>query len=397
LTENINNLTNIGKQLIFKESGDDIEQIKLHIALVNDQLNSVYESLAPSKIDYFSDSIIELCDIEELDSVIASKISELSKTDLNKYFEHKVLQEETSELTLFSRNEKPLYTLLREAKLEFSKLVTSPIENAARIGEAASEIKEYAEKLESKVDSAIVKISDQLLDFKGIFTPYITEKPHKLDETSNKETEEVLLKEKEISALKLAHEKACNELISLQSKAKQLEGTLASLKAEEKNDAKLVEPETFSNLVEQSLLNKKSDPELCFMYIENKYSHVVVLPSAYKSIKESSEFKRTPRMLILLKALAEEYAPAIINGTPDSEAKGCFSHGAYKANESYPVSSNKRLMKYRTFRYNNKPVVMEQHIGIGTSHNKQETIRIYFKIIDEKIIIGYAGAHLPNE
>jgi hypothetical protein len=52
-------------------------------------------------------------------------------------------------------------------------------------------------------------------------------------------------------------------------------------------------------------------------------------------------------------------------------------------------------MKQRTFSYNGDALVMEQHLGIGTAHNKNETIRIYFKIVEGKAIVGHLGEHLP--
>ena len=88
------------------------------------------------------------------------------------------------------------------------------------------------------------------------------------------------------------------------------------------------------------------------------------------------------------------YLDAIKGGQPDAQAKAMFG-GAYSAKESETVMGNPELRSYREFEVNGEKTLMLQHLTIGVSNSASDTIRVYFKIIDGVIYIGYCGEHLP--
>ncbi len=125
--------------------------------------------------------------------------------------------------------------------------------------------------------------------------------------------------------------------------------------------------------------------------------HIIIAPSAVESAKKVEQFRQTTRMFDMLNTLVTRYLPMILSGNPDSEAKKCFGSKSYAANESKTVSQSTKLMHFRTFRIDNEDVQMQQHLNIGVAHDTLQTMRIYFKIINGRVVIGYAGKHLPTD
>jgi hypothetical protein len=50
----------------------------------------------------------------------------------------------------------------------------------------------------------------------------------------------------------------------------------------------------------------------------------------------------------------------------------------------------------REFDYNGERVHFTKHIAIGNKYGTANTIRMYFEIIDGKLIISYCGEHLTT-
>lgn len=86
--------------------------------------------------------------------------------------------------------------------------------------------------------------------------------------------------------------------------------------------------------------------------------------------------------------LVTYYLDEFIKGG-DNLAKKIFSDKEYAARESETVS-NSTLMKQRNF----SGYEMQQHLKIGVKNDITQTARIYFSIVDNKVIIGYCGKHL---
>ncbi|MBP4081592.1 hypothetical protein [Aeromonas sp. MrichA-1] len=121
---------------------------------------------------------------------------------------------------------------------------------------------------------------------------------------------------------------------------------------------------------------------------------LVVLPSAFRSAAGSSAFRQSARLSRLIGTLVTEYLDAIKGGQPDAQAKAMFG-GSYSAKESETVMMSQELRSYREFEVDGEKTLMLQHLTIGVSNSASDTIRVYFKIIDGVVYIGYCGEHLP--
>jgi len=121
-----------------------------------------------------------------------------------------------------------------------------------------------------------------------------------------------------------------------------------------------------------------------------------ILPSAWESARQSKDFKYGAKLLTMLLRLGGEYASMIQSGLPDAQARNLFGTDGYKANESNTVMTCADCVRERTFEVDGKMVVMEKHLGIGTSPDRSETIRVHFEIIDGRVVVGHCGRHLLN-
>ncbi len=193
-----------------------------------------------------------------------------------------------------------------------------------------------------------------------------------------------------------------NEVTTLNNEKDMLKCELKRTKA--KADAIVVQPKevnidrTPDSLTDafETHITKSITPFDVLTVLDHAFDSLVVLPSAFSSASDCNQFKQSSKMYNYIKVLVTKYLDDINAHKPDTEARKHFGTKAYAANESKSVSNNAELMKLRTFEYNNEKVIMEQHLVIGVSHNTNETMRIHFKVIDGKIVIGHAGCHLST-
>lgn len=122
-------------------------------------------------------------------------------------------------------------------------------------------------------------------------------------------------------------------------------------------------------------------------------SRVVILPSAWQSADESERFELTPRLLQLLDTLVFDYAPALAGGIPDAQARDLLG-GAYAAKESDTTRNDTEMARERTFDYAGQSHLFERHLKIGKGSGANRGMRVYFEIIDGKVVIAYCGRHL---
>lgn len=121
---------------------------------------------------------------------------------------------------------------------------------------------------------------------------------------------------------------------------------------------------------------------------------LVLTSSAVDSARKAHLFRRTDRLLELLLLLGGEYAQALAQGKPDAQARAILGQ-AYRAGESDTTLASKTLREARTFAVDGENVLMDAHLAIGAAHNVAETLRVHFVWRGGKIVIGYAGEHLP--
>jgi hypothetical protein len=121
---------------------------------------------------------------------------------------------------------------------------------------------------------------------------------------------------------------------------------------------------------------------------------VVILDSAIKSAQDSKHFAYCDRMIDMLGSLCFQYFDSINSGKPDSVAREAFASDGYSARESETVLADSRLRAMREFVYQGETCLFKRHLRIGTGKGAANGMRIYFEMIDKKVVIAYAGVHL---
>ena len=280
---------------------------------------------------------------------------------------------------------------VNEISSRIKSLSQAPVKNAVEISNAAIMLKDK----EKNILSLFNEISSELVDH--VVDIYSFLEKHSKSSTDDDKPLLSQLEKLEGDLLSCFSESDRYKALLSESKqeVKSLRQQIRSIQCDKESVIEQSSDEKW-HFAESLFKGEATLPEACLKYFDERYEDVVILPSAYESAAQIPEFKRVGRMFELIDTLVNVYLPSIVSGSSDHQAKNCFTHSAYKANESDSVKSRSDLMNYRTFIYKGESVVMEQHLGTGVSHNKNETLRIYFKIIDDKVIIGHAGKHLPN-
>ena len=135
----------------------------------------------------------------------------------------------------------------------------------------------------------------------------------------------------------------------------------------------------------------------CLRLIETVYGdRCVILESARESASKMNRFSRGRYLLDRLIRLVTVYKGELVRGG-DAWAKHVFGPSEFAATESETITSNKTMVRARTFEYNGQQVPMFRHLKIGVADDQSKTIRVHFHWDSdrEKIVIGYCGPHLP--
>ena len=142
--------------------------------------------------------------------------------------------------------------------------------------------------------------------------------------------------------------------------------------------------------------NRTPNPEEILRFYQSMApDRLEVLDSAFDSARDADNFHLPYRLSDLMHKLIFEYLDLIKSGNPDAEARKVFGKG-YSAKESETVTSNKRLRAMREFYYGGENVLFLQHLSVGRNYGTQLCIRVYFKVIEGKIVIAYCGSHLDT-
>lgn len=153
---------------------------------------------------------------------------------------------------------------------------------------------------------------------------------------------------------------------------------------------------TNSTLIALVTQGRKPNPEEILRFYQSLApDRLEVMECAYKSAYDAQDFHLPYRLSELLYKLIFEYLDLIKAGNPDAEARKVFGN-AYSAKESETVTSSKRLRAMREFYYGGDNVLFLQHLGIGRSYGTQKAIRLYFKVIEGKIVIAHCGVHFET-
>jgi hypothetical protein len=145
-----------------------------------------------------------------------------------------------------------------------------------------------------------------------------------------------------------------------------------------------------------SLEGDKPTPIQCMLMIQTLFPAAIeFFDSAWRSAKESEDFRYGGKLLRLLISLASAYREQKVAGKGDNEAAQIFGE-AYAARESEGVESNPKARKLRTFYRDGKEFEMMRHLKIGVKDSVSETIRVHFDwdSISGVILVGHVGPHL---
>ncbi|MUJ20405.1 hypothetical protein [Aliivibrio fischeri] len=281
-----------------------------------------------------------------------------------------------------------------------NELMKDPLGNALQISEMALalnekvnyqhndiHITEFKQSLEEVVSGAIsIKLSrvtsnQQLVESFNAMYPAKQDEPSRLLEL----TKEVRNLESELETNKLDLENIKNEYAD----------NLTRLKHESIFNVERILNENVKNHVLTLFANSNADMKWLSLLsildmINVSFPDVVILDSAYESAKSASSF-RLKDVLKDLVVLCTSYVPLIKN-KGDQAVKELFTTDRFKANESESTMNNSKLRKLREVEYNGSVFYMEKHLGFGS--DKTTSIRIYFEVVNDKIVIGYAGPHL---
>lgn len=146
----------------------------------------------------------------------------------------------------------------------------------------------------------------------------------------------------------------------------------------------------------QAAIEKEPTPEQSLEILEYLFpERVAILPDAWRSARDSQQFRHGAKLYELLHLLLVDYWSALCAGTPDGEARKVFGN-SYAAQESDGVAKNAGARARRTFQYGSQEVEMMKHLKIGVKESKAETIRVHFEWFpdERRIVIGHCGAHL---
>lgn len=146
--------------------------------------------------------------------------------------------------------------------------------------------------------------------------------------------------------------------------------------------------------IKVAMRNNLSPVDVLSFFAATAPERVVVLEGGFDSAAAyKNNFPGTARMLDLMGKLVFSYLDAINSGTPDTQAREVFGPKAYSAKESRPTLTDQRMRSLREFRYEGEKRVFERHLKIGNGTGLNG-MRLYFDIIDKRVVIAYVGPHL---
>jgi hypothetical protein len=153
----------------------------------------------------------------------------------------------------------------------------------------------------------------------------------------------------------------------------------------------------FSELTRKYVQGQRLTPEeLLRFYGLMAPDRVVVLESAWKSSRQSENFAYPERLTEHLSKLVFDYLDQVRDGTPMGQAGRDIFAGAFAAKESQTVSRDHSMRAQREFNYDGETRYFEYRLRTGNGWGAVEGMRLYFDVIDSKVVIAYVGPHLDQ-
>lgn len=130
-----------------------------------------------------------------------------------------------------------------------------------------------------------------------------------------------------------------------------------------------------------------------FSLIEEQFPHIE-FSDDFNTYVQTCAYEMPQKLLKTLFILCDEYYSAIMNGTPDTQAKNIIGQ-CYRANESDTTLQNASLRARREFSFHGEKKLFTRHLTIGGAHDPRKTVQVYFDIVGTTLQIAYVGEHLP--
>jgi hypothetical protein len=199
-------------------------------------------------------------------------------------------------------------------------------------------------------------------------------------------------------------ERLSNDKIQLENLLSERDQQIRSYKAKEhqyrvvdvtRSIAPAVDTDSISKIrVIDHVIQGVDTPERILNFFADMYpENVIILPSAIESAANSADFKNVAKLRQYVHILVTDYLEQINSGASSHQAKKLIG-SSLKSNESDTVNRNQRLKSMREFSYNGARHHFSKHIAIGNKYGTANCIRLYFEVIDKKMIIPYCGEHL---
>lgn len=207
------------------------------------------------------------------------------------------------------------------------------------------------------------------------------------------------------------HNDCLEEISRLENENQQLEllideqsKTIRSYKAKEhqyrvvdgsRSIAPLVESETVSKAkMVDYIVDGVDTPEKILKFFAEMYPEsLTVMDSAFASAVEAADFKNLARLRTSILLLVTDYLDEVNSGGSSHQANKLIG-SSLRSGESEIVNQNPRLKSMREFVYNGSKLHFTKHIAIGNKYGTANSIRVYFEILDKKVVIAYCGEHL---
>lgn len=153
----------------------------------------------------------------------------------------------------------------------------------------------------------------------------------------------------------------------------------------------------FQDLTRRQILRQRLSPEELlrfFGYIAS--DRIVVLDSAWRSARQADKFAYPDRLNEQLNKLVFDYLDQIRAGAPMGRVGKEMFAGAFAAKESQSVSQAQAMRAQREFLYNGETRFFEYRLRVANGWGPVEGMRVYFDVIDGKVVIAYVGPHLDQ-
>lgn len=153
----------------------------------------------------------------------------------------------------------------------------------------------------------------------------------------------------------------------------------------------------FHDLTRRQILGHRLSPEeLLRFYGYLASDRMVVLDSAWRTARQSEKFAYPDRLNEQLSKLVFDYLDQIRAGAPMGRVGREMFAGAFAAKESQSVSQGQAMRAQREFTYNGETRFFEYRLRVANGWGVVEGMRVYFDVIDGKVVIAYVGPHLDQ-